>query len=257
MSELENNDQEEILIDEELSVEPNEPAAEPSADEIEALESGWNPKGEKTAAEWNRNKKLYDENHKLKKALRNNQKKMDEMLKMYRKQEEAAYKKAYDEIQAEKEAAISLGNRELVQRAEQKEQQLERPMPNEVIEFKEKYDDIFSSEDRQSKIIATWVKGRDAELFSRRLSVGEHFKILEQEMLDMFPELVEENSKSNKPLMVDSGNDGRIIGNNRKIYRWSDLTVDQKKVGIEFEKRGLFSKEEYVKELAKNGLIGK
>ena len=35
MSELENNDQEEILIDEELSVEPNEPAAEPSADEIE------------------------------------------------------------------------------------------------------------------------------------------------------------------------------------------------------------------------------
>lgn len=251
----------EIEIKEDVQLEApisNEAETTLSDFEKEQVKTGWNPKGTKSAEEWARNAEIYEEKHKLQRALKNAQKTNDYLMKMMRKQEQAAYDKAMSEFEAQKEAAIKRGDMKLVQQAEQQQQQLVAPEPLEVIEFKNKYEDIFASDSKQDKVIKTWILGKDIELAKQRLNPRDHFTLLEQEMLEEFSDYFGKDSSAKVenviPQVESSENTRTLNSGHKKHYRYSDLDHTQKTVCDEMVKRGVFKdRDEFIRELAKLG----
>ena len=138
------NDSTEEAVEEVVEEAVEEVVAESVETDIEAQarEMGWNPEGPKSAEEFVQAAPLYDEIHKLRKTTKEQQKALKDIKDMMEKQREAGYQQALEDLEAEKLAAVELGDVESYQKTEQQIQEIKQEAatePNQAaVEFTER-----------------------------------------------------------------------------------------------------------------------
>lgn len=103
--------------------------------------------------------------------------------------------------------------------------------------------------------IAEFVKQRDIDLMSRKLSPKDHMQALEEHMVKRFPNYFNKKevvSRDNSSVEIGDGDNVARKSSNRK-YSFNDLSYEQKKVAQDFKSRGIMTVEKYIKDLVDLG----
>ena len=243
---------------------------EPEIDEetlAEAKRQGWVPKEEFTGPEdkWTdaenfvkRGKEinaiLRKDNEFLKREVAEMKSTMMEFKKFHAETEKRAYERAMSDLREQKKEAIAAGDGEKVLQVDdaidelktaRKEEKAAAPAPNQI-------DPAFIEWQEENK----WF-GKDTELTAEANLIGEVVKrqnptLIGTEFLDevtkrvkrMYPEKFT-NANRNKPNPVE-GSTAKPAGQRGKSF--NDLPPEAKAACQKFEKQGLMTKEQYLKE---------
>lgn len=225
--------------------------------EKEQMEKGWNPDGVKSAEEYARTEPLYEEIKARGKQLKQMQKAIDSLTEHMTKQEKLAYNRALETLRREREDAILRGDLQTVTQIENEQTRL-TTVPESIPEadaFTEKYGHIFQSPGFEEMEIAEFVKQRDIDLMSRKLSPKDHMKTLEDHMVKRFPNYFNKKevvSRSYSSVEMGDGDNVARKSSSRK-FSFNDLSYEQKKVAQDFKSRGIMTVEKYIKDLVDLG----
>lgn len=250
---IEDKEQHEEIIEEPL----NHSGKEYTAFEKEQMDKGWNPDGIKSAEEYARTEPLYEEIKARGKQLKQMQKAIDSLTEHMTKQEKLAYNRALDTLRKEKEEAVLRGDLQTVTQIEHEQARL-TTVPESIPEadaFTDKYGHIFKSPGFEEMEIAEFVKQRDIDLMSRKLSPKDHMQALEEHMVKRFPNYFNKKevvSRDNSSVEMGDGDNVARKSSNRK-YSFNDLSYEQKKVAQDFKSRGIMTVEKYIKDLVDLG----
>lgn len=149
--------------------------------------------------------------------------------------------KERERILAERNEAFQLGDHETFNKADQELKALpQAPVapPPEAIAFAERNESWFGKDQEAT----AWATNRAEQLFQQGIGPARQVAIVEREAKQMFPELFQEDKPRAKPAPLNTpGNRG---GASQK-KGFSTLPDEVKKAALDYEKRGVCTKEEY------------
>ena len=242
-----------------------------SAIETMASNHGWNPEGEKGAAEFveyamtnlaTRGKDVKD----LKKSV-------DALLDLNSKQNEAGKKQGYDKAMAElrhaKEEAILQGDVEQVnalddeissKKEEYTPDTQDGDTPSAVVAFNEQHKKWLKEDtSAQAFKMQDFIKQRDTLLAERQLPVERHMEILNEHIREEFPDYFNDTQPVVEDVKmyptVDSGANSGVAGKVEKKMKWSELPEQYKAISRSLERSGTMTKDAYVKQLIETGAL--
>lgn len=245
-------------VEEKLQVEVSEPQ-ELSDVEKEALETGWDPKGKKSAQEWVNSAPLYKAISEKNKELRDLKHRFSELASHVSNLQKAGYQEKVDYLESERKAAVARSDYESLKyydkqldQVKQEFNQIQTPQKEAhplALAFMDKYKDLLGSNPH----IHQFVFNRDNELGTKGLSPEEHIRLLEQDLRNEFPNRF--TTEKVKPItMVES--DSRPVKRESKAkYTFEDLNKDQKYIYKFLERKTKMGGEEYIKQLVETGVL--
>lgn len=233
--------------------------------EQEAMAKGWKPEGEKSAEEFLRAEPLYDEIKKRGKELKELQSTIAEMKKYMDQQREMGRKEALEELKAQRENAIYEGNISKVDEIEGKMKEYDSELPKEdstadqpevVTNFVSEFQQVTESLDETFKErVRLYTLERDEQLARWGYSPEKHMAILKEELKEKFPSVFDKKEEpSNAYAAVESSSRSVTKSSGRKVT-FADLNPDQKKAARHFDKHGVMSVDDYIKQLQQIGEI--
>lgn len=241
-----------------------------SAIEVMASNHGWNPKGEKGAAEFveyamtnlaTRGKDVKD----LKRSV-------DALLDLNSKQNEAGRKEGYEtalaELKAAKIEAIQQGDveqvdsidKEIMSTTEEYSPVDETKPPQALVDFNTTHNKWLKEDtSAQAFKMQEFIKRRDTLLAERRLPVEKHMAILDEHIREEFPDYFNDTQAVAEDVKmyptVDSGANSGVAGKVEKKMKWSELPEQYKAISRSLEKSGTMTKDAYVKQLIETGAL--
>ena len=240
--------------DELIEIE-EEPKVDSAVDEdaivAEATSKGWKPDGPKSAAEFLRAEPLYEEIKTRGKEIQELKATMDALKTHLDKQKEAGYKQALADLEQRKVEAIQMGDVEGVAEVEKQIADHQAPEAPQtllpaVAQFKEKHSAWLNDPSYEAQQIREFVEARDTQLATYNLSPDEHIKIIESDLLKKFPN----RFKSNRPRPTTTAVEAPTAkAPKAKTANFSDLSSEQKLVCRQFERTGVMTRDEYIKQL--------
>lgn len=235
-------------VDEELE------AQAPSVED-EARAKGWTPNGPKSAEEFLRAEPLYKEIQERGKELKEMKSTIDALKAHLDKQKEAGYKQALEELKAEKEAAIRMGDVDEVGRLEKELRAKEASAPEveaapEANQFLEKHADWLQDPSYEAQLMREFVQQRDNEVAKYNLSPVEHIRVIESDLRKKFPSRFKSESKAPRDQAVETGV-GKVVRPSGPTFK--DLNPEQKLIAKQFANQGVMTVDEYINELKSLG----
>jgi hypothetical protein len=228
--------------------------------EQEQMKLGWNPSGSKSAEQWAGDYPLFKKIKELTAKQEKAERLLENMAKNAQKAEEYGYKKAYAELEAQKEQAIRQGDVQAVRAVEQEQNKLATNSSGPINahpaikEFTEKYSDILNcaADDYKRLKILSDLSTVDKNLMSKQLDPATHMKHLENYLHTNYPD----HFKQEEPFQAVEGNTNSS-GMNRgvkKKFTYNDLSSEQKEMAnyLKNSKLGK-SIDDYIKDLVKFG----
>lgn len=259
-----------------IEVEPQEEARaeEPEAvEEIEAVEEtveekvasgiealaerhGWDPNKEKSAEEFVEYAlKNLEPRGKEIKELKST---LDELKSMMDKQQELGYKKAVEELKAQRLEAIRDGDVSEVDRLDveiQKNQSnIKDEQSAEVNSFLERNNSWIKDPSYRAQQIRDFAHKRDQELAAFNLNPHEHLKTIEADIKSEFKDYFHEEPAEVPTVSVESSGSA-VSGTRVKKTTFNDLSPEQKTICRQFERQGVMSADEYIKQLKEIGAL--
>lgn len=227
----------------------DEPPAAPTVDDL-AGEMGWTPKDQwrgdpdkwKPAHEFMR--ATVDVNRKVTNRLKGVEEQLSTMARTSAAITEQALAKQRQELIDARKEAIEMGDVPAVDALDEKIQSLPRiepvrSAPPEVEDFKSR-----NAWFDQDKDATTWAINRAGELAQQGISEARQIQIVEREAKGLFPELFPEPVAKAKPAPLNApGN----RGGKSAAKGFSAMPADAQKAALDYEKRGVCSKEEYAR----------
>lgn len=212
-----------------------------------ASDMGWSPKENwrgdpdkwKPAHEFVRH--TVDINRNLSGSLKRLEGQVQTMARTSAKLTEEAAAKARQEALQERQRAFDEGDSEAFQQADQKLRQIEAqpaPTPPETQDFVERNAAWFGKDAEATQ----WATNRAGELANQGFSPARQLAIVEREAKQYFPEHFEEATKPAKPAPL-SRPGVRSSAPAKKGF--SSLPAEVKSAALDYEKRGVCTKEEY------------
>lgn len=230
-----------------------------SDEEREAVKQGWKPDGPLDAGEFIRRGELLDKISSLNKEIKQMRSAMEHQNKYMTQQQELGYKKALEDLQARRVEAIHLGDVEQVTELDKqiKDVEAQKPpttdMENPIVrDFKARHESWINDPSLEGEEMRQFVSERDMALVQYNLSPEEHIKIIEQDLRKKFPSRFAEKKQSPRDVSVETS-----TATPRKTgkYSFDSLSATQKQVCRQFERKGIMTREEYVKQLKDLGEI--
>jgi hypothetical protein len=226
--------------------------------EKQAMESGWKPDGEKSAEEFIRAEPLYAEIKARGKEIKELKATLDELKAHMDKQRELGYKQAYEELLEERKIAIELGDVKSVDALDNKirkqEKLLPPEVPTEVTTFVQRHADWINDPSFEAQEMRAFAKKRDEDLVRFNLSAKEHLEVIEKDLRLKFPNRFKKEEDTNTISAVESDL-SPIRGSKGKKYTLNDLTPEQKKCAIHFDKHKIMTIDAYIKQLKEDGQL--
>jgi len=261
---------EEATVAKDATVEEEEVVAENATSEFtevenQAIELGWKPDGPKSAEEFIRAQPLYDELKKRGKEIKKLNSRLEELTNHVSGLKKAGYKEKLDLLSAEREDAVARSDLDTLNylddelynlKSEMSQVEEEHPeAPPEAMEFIHKYENVFKDYSLEAEEVKNFVAERDVQLASHNLEPDIHIKTLEKDMKAKFPKFFEVKGKEPTVSAVES--DSRPVTTKRRAkFTFSDLTHHQKEICKGFERKGIMSTDEYIKQLVEIGELG-
>lgn len=255
------------MADENLTVEnkPEETVVQPTAVELEAMESGWVPKDKYAgdehkwveAGEFLRRGELFSKIDQQNRKIKDFEKALDEMKKLHKNVAEVEYKRALESLRTQKKTALEEGDAEAVIAADEridliKEQQREaQRAPQPTSEDGSNHPEFVQWAERNnwyktSSPMKAFADALGADLARAGNSPSEVLRKVEAEVKKEFPHKFS-NPNRDKPGAVESSTGGGT--SNKSSFVLSD---DERRVMNTFIRTGVFKTEkEYIDELKK------
>lgn len=225
------------------------PPSPPTVDDL-ASEMGWRPKDEwrgdpdkwKPAHEFMR--ATVDVNRKVTNRLKGVEDQLATMARTSAQITEQALAKQRQEILDARKDAIDMGDHAAVDEADRALRELPQfepaaVIPSEVQDFKSR--NTWFGQDKDATV---WATNRAGELARQGISEARQVQIVEREAKGLFPELFPEAAPRAKPAPLNApGN----RGGKTAARGFSAMPSDAQKAALEYEKRGVCSKEEYAR----------
>ena len=229
--------------------------------EKEASTKGWKPDGPKSAEEFLRAEPLYEEIKASHKEIRELKTAIGAMRDMMTKREQQAYQQALNDIKAQRDEAITLGD---VSRVHQLDTQVENisrdltqynqpqmtPKVQEFINRNKSWLDDNSEEALDMKLMA---EAKYITLKNQGKSDEEIVDYVEKTLQRAFPSRFDKPVKAATPVVEGSSSELRRGAHQKSKFSFNDLNAEQKKICRSLEKAKLMTAEEYVQELVKVG----
>ena len=234
-----------------------------------ATERGWKPLEEYDGdpAEWVDAKEfvkrapLYDRLKNQGKKLKEQEKALHDMAGHIDKVAEASYKRAISDLQREKREAVNDADMVRVEEIDREIDQIKTDMTpvkpaNKVdpliIEWVNKEENKWFNENPD---MATFAISYQESLFKRnpQMSMETSLDEVGKAIKRAFPEKFTNPARKSAP-SVESGTVQVPAG--KKVFSFKDLNDEQRSIASRFERMGIMSKDDYVKSLAENGMIG-
>lgn len=235
-----------------------------------AKSKGWKPLEEfdgdpdewVDAKEFIKRSPLYDRLKQQGKKLKEQDKALHDMAGHIDKVAEASYKRAINDLQREKKEAISVADSDRVEEIDKEIDQIRgemvpaKPAVPEVAPAIQEW--IAKPENKwfnESKEMATFAVNYQQYLFSvdPTLDVEESLKKVEKAVKKEFPDKFTNPARSSAAAVETSV---AAVSTGKKVFSFKDLNDEQRSVASRMERLGIMSKDEYVKQLADNGILG-
>ena len=213
-----------------------------------ATDMGWTPQEKwrgdpekwKPADEFVR--KTVDVNKGLGERLKGLETQISTMARTSAELTERAVAKERDRLLAERNEAFELGDQEAFNKAERELQTLPavKPEPPETISFKERNASWFNKDEEAT----AWAINRAGQLGQQGIiSPARQLAIVEREARELFPEYFEEAPKPKAAPLNKPGNRGATP----QAKGYSSLPKEVQDAAVDYEKRGVCSREEYAR----------
>lgn len=247
-------------------IKPDAPAAtgENKKQSIEdlAAQYGWQSDGEKSAEEFVKVAldKFPDQSKKIKQLFRT----VEELKEHMSKAETRAYEKAKAELDAQRKQAIYDGDVERVEALDKAREDLKPAMQMEapaqtlhpaIAEFEERNAAWLNGTSYEELKMQQWVEAHGAILGRKKLPVDEHMALLEDHVKKEFSNYFNNNEETiASPVAASRENLTTPATRGKgKAPTFNDLSQEQKQIARDFEKMGVMSIDNYIKDLVKHG----
>lgn len=227
-----------------------------------ASEYGWKADGEKSANEFVKLalEKFPDQSKKIKQLFRT----VEELKDHMSKSEARAYEKAKAELDAQRKQAIYDGDVARVEALDKAREELapslstgEPTQHQAITEFEERNSSWLNGTSYEELKMQQWVEAHGAILGRKKLPVDEHMALLEEHVKKEFPSYFdnqEDDTEVSSPVSYSRENvTQKSTKAKGKPPTFNDLTAEQKQIARDFEKMGVMSVENYIKDLVKHG----
>lgn len=222
-----------------------------------ATEYGWKPDGEKNAEEFVKLAldKFPDQSKKIKDLFRT----VEELKTHMTKSEEKAYERAKSELAEQRKQAILDRDVEKVAALDKAQEEL-KPQLNTndvhpaIAEFEERNQSWLNGTSFEELKMQQWVESHGAVLGRKKLPVDEHMALLEQHVQKQFPEYFDNDDDTPpvSPVAASRGNATKSRPSG-KAPTFNDLSDEQKQIARDFERMGVMTVDNYIKDLVKHG----
>lgn len=234
-----------------IQTEEQAAPAPPTLEDL-AGEMGWSPQDKwkgnpekwKPAHEFMR--ATVDVNHKLGNRLKGLEDQIGNMARTSAAMTERALAKQREELLSRRDEAWETGDKETFERAERELRELPstpqvQQVPQETQDFLTRHESWWNKDQEATQFAVR----RAEELAAQGLSPARQVAAVEREMKGLFPDLFEEEKPSRqtaKPAPLNApGNRGAQVSKRG----FSSMPADAQKVALDYERRGVCSKEEY------------
>lgn len=258
----------------ELAAEKPKNVEEPERSEVkskltpieeEALSTGWNPEGEKSAEEWVRSAPLYQAITQRNKKIDQLERSLQELTKHMDQQREVGYKQALEDLQSRRRMAISDGDIEAVEELDTKIDEIKSfNQPSQPQDINN-HPAVQSFAQRH----ASWVNDPSYEAEEMRTFARERAEILQNNYnMDIEQALVEvekdlrykypdkfKNSRAEEPVKVDMSTTHPAPRANKKTVNISQLNPSQKMLYNWLKQENPDKAKKYIKDLIDAGAI--
>lgn len=233
-----------------------------SATETEAMQKGWKPDGPKSADEFLRAEPLYDEIKQRGKEIKHLRSQVDELIKHVSGMKKAGYENQLDNIKKERANAVARSDLASVEYLDDQLHQVRAELQKEAppalhpaaAAFVEKYNDLITDYSLESQEIKEFLDFRDRQLAAHHLDPELHMKTLEKDLQKRYPERFTTPEPARRSSVSSVESDSRpLAGRKSSKFSFSDLSSDQKSIYKQFEKRGVMTGAEYIKQLVDTG----
>lgn len=250
-------------------VAPQETAAPtPDPYEAKAREAGWRPQTEwegdadewVDAKEFVRRAPLYDRLKTQGKKLKEMDKALHDLSNHSRKIEEIAYSRAIADLQKEKRQAVEEADPVRVAEIDQELDKIRKEKPAE------------QPQNQIHPAVSEWLGKRENQWFHdnpemRSFAEAAHNAVFARNPnMDMDESLAEVNKMVRRAFPDKFTNPARAAAApvetsssapaGKKSFALRDLNDEQRKIAERFDRMGIMKKDDYIKQLADNGLIG-
>lgn len=238
----------------------------PDPYEAKARELGWRPlddfegepEGFVDAKEFIKRAPLFEKIKHQGKKLRDQERAIQDMADHVRKVEEAAYKRAITDLQREKREAVEQADHDRVQEIDEQIDEVRTqmtPSPTQgkidpaIADWLSDKGNAWYHSDKKMKAFANGIHGTLlADGMGMEESLAEVTKMVKKAFPDKF---TNPNRRAAPP--VESAS---TVAGGKKTFTYRDLSDEQRKVADRFARMGIMAKDDYIKQLADNGLIG-
>jgi hypothetical protein len=237
---------------EEIKVVEEQEEKQYNAFEQKCMDAGWKPGGKKTAEDWAldglsiRNEKITDL-YKISEDLKD----------MMSKQEKAIYEKAQAEFKQQRDEAIVRGDINQVREIEQQQREMkeQNELHFQANEFIKRNND--------------WYNGNSYECLQMRKAAieadntvggsdpADHYRRVEEFIKGKFSNYFNEGAVEDTPKRASAveGSKSSVVRTSKKSYSLDDLNEAQKAAAKKYDKLGIMTVDEYIKEQLKAGYL--
>lgn len=234
-----------------------------------AKEKGWKPLEEYDgdpdewvdAKEFCQRAPLYDRLKNQNKKLKEQEKALRDMGSHIDKVSQAAYNRAISDLQKEKREAVSVADVDRVEEIDKEIQEIKQEMvppkqqpgiAPEIVAWTSDKENQWFNEDAERREFA--IAYQQAQLQTHPdMDIETSLKNVNKAVRKAFPEKFSNPARSTAAV-VETAVSRTDPG--KKVYSYKDLSEEQRSVAARFDRMGIMSKDEYVKQLAENGMIG-
>lgn len=235
-----------------------------ATDDIEerAKAEGWKPDGPKTAEQFLHDGEFIKEIKARGKEIKSLKKQMDEMMSHISKMKKAGYQERLDVIQAEREDAVARSDFESLEHLDEELYKVKNELSKEdikpeehpaAVDFVNRHKDIFNDFSLEAQEIKNFLAERDVELANYNLDPELHIQTLERDLQTMFPQRFKQEVKETPKAAAVESDVRPVTKGKRTKYTFDDLSYEQKQVCRGLERKGVMSKDEYIKQLIEIG----
>jgi len=183
------------------------------------------------------------------------------------KQEQIAYEKALKDLESQRNNAIRSGDINLVQEIDKSKESLATQFndipflddkePEAVHDFKERHSSWMNGTSYEEMNMQQWLLQRDNALASKNLPPEEHMRVLEEHLYKQFPDFFKRNNQEPDQYVESGSYDVDTSKQVNKKVGFRDLSQSQKQIAKDFERMGVMSVDEYIKQLSALGELNK
>lgn len=223
--------------------------------EKEQVATGWNPKGDKTAEEWESNVTFREEVKRRGKEIKNLKKTIAQQNERLAAIEQEAYERAKRELIAAKEYAVQSNDVSKATEIDRRINELPDPVRNQtpqpILDFMENHAEWLEGDKGIHLKMRIFTAQMDNELIRKGYSPEVHMQKLDELVREEFHNYfkpTEEEYKIKSPAVSDDYTSG-VISKSKPKFDARSLTDEEKDVLRFIEKSGQMSKEDYLKKL--------